>query len=412
MFKFAVLHNDLGQGLGDIRKRPRQQYLHTAMQHICMATNHRTLISFRLFMRPRLVNAHWSVVRSVLGVQRRCIFTQISRSFFDGPSLGDLSNPIHPIFSPDGFVDPSIHYVPLENSLRLASRFLTTEELLPFWYTVFHGPIETATAYPLPSPSERLARLTEQQKNEVTTKLEFLSHCVTFASERTHWSRGDTGYTERLLTDAPPPFRGVKTNVSISRRVFRMVEQSFSRPYMDNHSRLWIHFLLANLLLHELAHAAMYAAHPRPPAYDPIQAYFLPGARTTEEGMEWETSVFGGLLYEVPAFLFRKRERTVLGSKIVLREWPSPRLVAHYRKSIYPRPFPVKGDLPQLDRFWLVDPKFLERLFTTAFWEETLPRAGVTVLRPSCTECFVSRGPLGLLSPDAGCAKKRSLEPD
>lgn len=370
------------------------------MQLAWKIPKHHTLLFPEQGSRFTLAAAHRCVVRSVSGVQTRLISTQISRRFFDSPSLGDLSNPIHPIFGPDSFVDPTIHYLPLENSLRLASRFLTMEQLLPFWYTLFYGPIETATTHPRSSPTERLARLTEQQKNGVTRRLELLSHCVTFTSERTHWSRGDTGYTERLLMDAPPPFRGVQTNVSISRRVFRMVERSFSKPDLDNHSRLWLHFLLANLLLHELTHAAMYAAHPRPPAYDPIQAYFIPGARTTEEGMEWETYVFGGLLYEVPAFLFWKHERTVLGSKIVLREWPSPRLVAHYRKSIYPRPFPVRGDLPQLDRFWLVNPTFLESLFTTAFWEDTLPRVGAAALQPPRKECFVSRGPLGLLSSD------------
>lgn len=380
------------------------------MQLIWQITKHDTFYLLEPSTRFRLVPAHGLIVRGGSTAQRCFISTQPSRRFFDSPSLGDLSNPIHPIFDQRNFVDPSIDYVPLQNSLRLASRFLTAEQLLPFWYTLLCCPIETATTHPLPSPSERLARLTDEQKNEVTTRLELLSRCVTFTSEKTHWSRGDTGYTERLLIDAPSPFRGVQTNVSVTGRVFRMVEQSFSRPYMDNHTRLWLHFLLANLLLHELAHVAVYAAHPRPPTYDPIQAYFLSGARTTEEGMEWEAFVFGGLLYEVPAFLFWKRDRAVFGSKIVLREWPSPRLVAHYRKSVYPRPFPVKGILPELDRFWLVNPNYLEKLFTTAFWEETLPCVGAIALRPECTESFVSRGLLGLLFRDPGYAKEQTFE--
>lgn len=315
--------------------------------------------------------------------------------FFDSPSFGDLSNSIHTIFQPQNFVDHTVHQSTLVSSLRLASRFLTTEVLLPFWYPLLCGPIETTTNPPT-AMSPPATALSEYQKNEVVTKMELLASCVTFASERTR-GRGDSGFTERLLSDAPPPFRGVKSHITISRRVFKSIEGSFSPTEQSNASRLWHQFLLVNLLLHELTHAAMYAAHPRPPAHDPIQAYFLPGARTTEEGMEWEASVFGGLLYEVPSFLFRDRRGGVFDSRIVLREWPSPRLVKNYRKSIYPRPFPIKGAMPQYDRVWLVSPRYFEQLFTTAFWDETVPAVGASALRPALHGPFISHGLLGLL---------------
>lgn len=383
------------------RTRSRQPGSSTALQLISNATKHQTFLMSLPDTRLKLTTNRNSVACGISRIEvRRQSTKRLRHSFFDSPSSGDLSNPIHPIFQPNNFVDPNIHYRPLENSLRLASRFLTTKQLLPFWYMLLCGPIETARTKPHSGPSEPLSELTEQQKNETTASLELLASCVTFTSERS-WGRGDSGFTERLLLDAPSPFHGVKTSISISRRVFRMVERSFSKPYLGNEFRLWTHFLLVNLLLHELAHAAMYAAHPRPPAHDPIQAYFLPSARTTEEGMEWETSVFGGLLYEIPSFFFWERWNGVLGSKIVLREWPSHRLVASYRKSIYPRPFPVKGDVPTHDRLWLVPTTFFERLFTTAFWEETVPTLGAGALRPACTESFISRGPLGFLISDS-----------
>lgn len=266
---------------------------------------------------------------------------------------------------------------------------------------ILHGPIEVAKNDLEPAlPPISANVLSAEQKRHAISKLELLAHCVSFAMDKNYWNWSDTGFTERLMFDAPPPFCGVRTHITISQRVFRNIEKSFAEPSVENHSRLWMQFLLANLLLHELAHAAMHAALPRPPAHDPIQAYFLPGARTTEEGMEWETYTFGGLLYEIPSILFWDHEKGMLGSKIVLREWPNPRMVAHYRRRVYPRPFPVKGNLAEHDRLWTVEPSFLEKFFTTAFWEKTLPDQGPQALQPPRSEGFVIQGPLGLLVPE------------
>lgn len=55
----------------------------------------------------------------------------------DEANLGDLDSDIHPIFARRNF--PGAHHDTLLPSLRLASKLLTTECLLPWWHAIFFG---------------------------------------------------------------------------------------------------------------------------------------------------------------------------------------------------------------------------------------------------------------------------------
>lgn len=60
------------------------------------------------------------------------------------PAIGDLSCDIHPLFDPTNFTG-NIDYAVLRPALQLATKFITTKELLPFWWTLFFSgttPIE------------------------------------------------------------------------------------------------------------------------------------------------------------------------------------------------------------------------------------------------------------------------------
>ncbi|KAF2654203.1 hypothetical protein K491DRAFT_486007 [Lophiostoma macrostomum CBS 122681] len=63
---------------------------------------------------------------------------------FPDPSAPSLTNPIYPLFSARNFAELSKkEYAFIEPSLRLASRFVTDETMMPFWTRVHHGEIAT-----------------------------------------------------------------------------------------------------------------------------------------------------------------------------------------------------------------------------------------------------------------------------
>jgi hypothetical protein len=60
------------------------------------------------------------------------------------PPVPSLTNPIYPLFTARNFSELSKkEYTFIEPSLRLASRFVTEEAMMPFWMRVHHGEIAT-----------------------------------------------------------------------------------------------------------------------------------------------------------------------------------------------------------------------------------------------------------------------------
>ena len=186
-------------------------------------------------------------------------------------TLGDLSNDVHPIFARANF--RGINYDALLPVLRLATRFIDTDCLLPFWTTMMlgndhkvrHGPRRKdwhwATFYLDHVPLEHTRALTRQ-------RLQQLAEVVSFREASYHDSFKVDGQAKRrprgaglrglLASRAGDRDPGYATQIEICRFLLIALEHSWGVD-METHLRLRVH--LAKTLVHELGHCAANLVH-------------------------------------------------------------------------------------------------------------------------------------------------------
>ena len=180
-----------------------------------------------------------------------------------------LSNDVHPIFTPSHF-DSSIDYQLITPALRLASRFLAVEEMLPFWNMLLLGQVKKIEEDHdgrriYVGPSEDSCEFTPTQASDKKTALLLLSLDVTFgrlAHSEHNLSCEIAGETSAL----PRPsqwhrFQGSKSRIRIKLdRIESMVAERATLEYS-------IQFLGESLQIamtpfHDLCHAARNASLP------------------------------------------------------------------------------------------------------------------------------------------------------
>lgn len=295
--------------------------------------------------------------------------------------LGNLSNPIHPIFRP-GNLHQDLVRTPeavLSPALRLASHLLLARFNLAFWHTLLFSELRVAKDIIYSSKGfesfefiEPLSELSDEQEEQTKRALLKYGELVKFRVSRGKSDDGDrakrsSARTRRLNLDLAM----ITLDYSEFMDLIKCTKSD------DRIGRLWCTVRLAIDLIHEFAHAVCVIE--RGPAH-----YFFPGSIASEDGFEMESRLLGGILR-----LESSSEVSSATNDILLQAWPSQGVVASYisRRStiglrLLPQPklFSAPGDIAEL-----VPISYLERLFDQSFWESEVAVHGRGALRPPTT---------------------------
>ncbi|KAK0938167.1 hypothetical protein LTR29_010278 [Friedmanniomyces endolithicus] len=297
---------------------------------------------------------------------------------------------IHPIFRLGIVQDPKQLFRP---ALELASRFLTSDAFLGYWYIAFYSPVTD-----LPIPTRR----------DIATPPPGTKHFGFTAALPTHLTRAQIAITDLALADlansltldlrsssperaggrckhlrhepALPPFRGHRSCIQISSYFYDML----GHPAVSEADKTWLQFELAKTLLHEVAHAALNAAR----AKGSREHFFFRGCAVAEDGFQLEACLFGGKI-DLRRAEFHDAvaghdegymsacSSSSDGRPLIrgfMTPWPSWEAVEEYR--VRGSLIGVRGPVARCPRGREVGFERVRRLFTGERWEEDVGRFG------------------------------------
>lgn len=157
---------------------------------------------------------------------------------------------------------------------------------------------------------------------------------------------------------------GPGSNVTIAEADFQLLFTPASATTAED--AMVAQWELAASLVHELMHASMYAAwgadHDMP----------FECSTAAETGFEWEHFIFRGTIWKNEAYLDPAEQRCA-------RPWPAASIIRRYLRD--GTPVRVIGEVPNIEVRWMTRPTFFADLFSTRFWEETVPREGAAALQ-------------------------------
>lgn len=287
--------------------------------------------------------------------------------------LGDLNNPIHPLFS--GLEQ----YDHLQPALRLASKFLDEPSLLPYWNGLIFS-----TYHHLPSTSQKLNApcycFLQQPGPLGTTQLQLVRKAMLHAACTTRYefeegsNTGAWAICVRNSTPALRPFLGTGSIIRLSKAFLTILDPSTA---LSTPQRLRTSFLLANTLAHEFAHAAR-NARVNPPA-PPIEDFepFFHDHRRAEVGHAWESVILGGRI-----FPFLNAYDSRFG--MCIEKWPD----LDEKYMVVRRDQPGSATIPlsrkppkKWSTMYTIPMPFVQSLFTQDFWNRQVKLFGFTALR-------------------------------
>ena len=290
--------------------------------------------------------------------------------------IGDLRNPIHPIFSRENcHADLKPKYNALEPAARLASRFITTDSLLPFWHTLFFSNarrLERVTySHDIYTPSYEY---TDMHETLTPGQIAMTKHALILFQDSVRLALASDlpllGEQEAREMSWSYRQRTGGSVIFVSRLTIRALEDAMRAGDLDYYTAR--SQKTAAILCHELAHSIVDVT--RTPGH-----YFFPnGSSVIEDGFEWEAQIFGGV-----SQVSRKRDR---GAHAYLYCWPSPSYTMMYvadRAKIAVRGEPPKGEPHREGRkeaFMWLPVEVAAAQFTEAFWKR-VKEEGPEVLR-------------------------------
>lgn len=287
--------------------------------------------------------------------------------------LGDLTDPIHPLFS------DLQQYDHLHPALRLASKFLDEPTLLPYWngliFSTYHYLACTSRNFNAPCYCF-LQRPGPLERNQ----LQLVRKAMLHAARTTRYefaeasSAGAWAICIRSPTRALRPFAGTGSIIRLSKAFLTILDPTTN---LSTSQRLRTSFLLANTLAHEFAHAARNArvSPPQPPVED-FEPFFY-DHRRAEVGHAWESVVLGGRI-----FPFLNAFDSRFG--MCIEKWPDLD-----EKYMVVRPSQAGSAVIPLSRkppkkwstMYTIPMPFVQALFTQDFWHRQVKVFGVTALR-------------------------------
>lgn len=291
------------------------------------------------------------------------------------PSLGNLSNHIHPVFRPRNLHPDLLNTEEaiLTPVLRLASQFLLARFNLSFWHTLLFSDVrevEDTIVYSYRQFrsfefTQVLPTLNSAQEARTERALLRLSKCVRIRGLDFDAEQKGGAYTEIVRKE----LAGITLN---GLDILRIAEHAKNNRHGP---RLFCTARLALRLVHELAHAAITLT--RSPGH-----YFFPGAIASEEGYELESRLLGGLMVQQKPGICPSPT-----SRIILKPWPCQCTVAYHVAAEAPLGLRLLRGRSELhsergDRADSVLPSYVERLFDQSFWDIDVAATGQEALRP------------------------------
>lgn len=244
----------------------------------------------------------------------------------------NLTNPIHPCFQATRFAS-TIRYQDLDQALRLASHFLAV--LLPEFYTILCAQRRRhrktgKDGQPIELFAEPPKQLTAEQDFAVQEQLHLLAGSVDYVLDTSQDPSNTVSATCCEAPDKDLPSRvmrrGMCSTIQINHACYTRLAYSYYERKNDMVRYNYYCLELASSLVHELAHAA---TNLRCDQYQRKPHYFLGHtAKTSEEGFEVESKLFGGILigrgaYEYSnSYIYPDGRHSEVTWPIVLTNWP------------------------------------------------------------------------------------------
>lgn len=292
--------------------------------------------------------------------------------------VGDLRNEIHAVFRRKNFRNISDdEYDALKPPLQFASLFLTTPDLAGFPHAI---PVGAYKHVPHPdnrvldewSYQEKSSKLSSRDMAMYSLALTTFADMVAFVADDTEDAESGSCCRDRESSSHNTHLQRGST-VYFSRQDIEVHLQLRDTTDPDDFNRKWFAFLTAKILLHELMHAMSYA---RLGSFADIP---FGSNKVVETGYEWESHIFGGTI-------FRSSLRpSGLGEdeSLMIADWPSASITRYYQHVGYT--IDVREEPPPIEIWWWLMPtmpEWFKRLFTTNFWEKTVPDLGAAALKP------------------------------
>ena len=311
-----------------------------------------------------------------------------------------LQNSIHPLLMRGHWSD-EVRYSNnvwncLDPVLRLASRFISEDALMPFFYNLifkretlpadYYYPLESFTVgSSITSEQLQLTQSWLQDLGSGTNQISF----EFFIETRTHMKR--SGYSE---TDLPENTSGIEENevskVCLNQDYLEILHDHFSGiRCLTPCQLLRVRLQMAIIIVHELAHSVYTLISPSP--YEP---YFM-DQQTSELGRAWECWVFGGIVCSLGGYYDSR-------AGLLLADWPGihmgvvPRgwdkeVAASERQlglanSLPANPWgdqaaPWRGPLVDSMVKWVVPMGYVLKIQREDFWTREFASRGVEALR-------------------------------
>ncbi|KAK4896403.1 hypothetical protein LTR27_005615 [Elasticomyces elasticus] len=290
------------------------------------------------------------------------------------PTQGiDLDNEVDTLFDRQRFPD-DVDYEALLPALRLATKLFRSEASLIFCHTIFHAKVELKN-YPAGSGHEKkvyevvhpLESLTRKQQKQVEKDLCALANATTYEHSLTDptclaITRAADG--NAYLSGAWKSFQGLPSTILFSRELYTDIVNNFhaKNRLAVTEKLVYDHIKFANLMCHELAHAAA-NFH-----WGPHKNELTIGDNVmAESGFDWETAVWGGRLC-----LWKD------GQSPSLTDWPSPITALTYLRT-RGRIF-VCGKPEWAQRSWVLPPGWLLQICHKSYWHQVVSRKGRAAL--------------------------------
>ena len=287
---------------------------------------------------------------------------------------GYLKNDIHPLFAREKF-DSDINYDALKPGLQLVTRLLDTPQMHHYFYVIFFGQthdlgLQDREGRDLREirSDNRIHMLTDQDVAEVRRKLVGLAEMLTigvsdlppnvraaYSPVVSYEKDGHSYYQTKPRFSILYGLPGCEARIKISRRWY---EEILNLQNTYPAAALTGQFIVAEKILHELAHAADGAAF-----HDNTAEKFFQDNAVNEAGSQATTCMFGS-----------GNRGTTSAHTLILEEWPNKIQVDRYEERVpYRDPIVTCRDqrgLPHQRKKWILPLYFVQSLFSEWFWQE------------------------------------------
>ncbi|KAF2165948.1 hypothetical protein M409DRAFT_23678 [Zasmidium cellare ATCC 36951] len=309
----------------------------------------------------------------------------LQREVLSGLVPSNLNNDVHPVFDRTRF-SMAFDYDKLKPTLMLASHFLETA--LPIFHSILCGRLSRigqvgkakTDCYSFPDP---LTNLTDCQKTATYRRIEAFSIPLRFYLETTGnatWHglpAPDKNSCDTLSTG----LAGCAPKIWISgSNLYDPLVEALAAEDDIVQQQYWS-FKLAITLVHELSHAAVFAA--TTDAIDKYEYFLGDHGKSTEMGFETEAWLFGGVTpnhsVETDCGTYQCAETGKISEfnyMITAHEYHCPLKAKSYQQSSVPYLLREKDGKKTAATFWNTSFLHIHQMFQDAFWKDVVPFQG------------------------------------